>query len=156
MTVRRTDERHNHIPFITVGYISWNQTNWWCAHDGECKPYVEVLAWKPLPEPYKGERDMKEEIKNALHCLKVMAEEEVCEECALYGTTGTDHCERDCVRTAIKALEIVQSNSDEDCIGRNDLREETIIVAENEYQKGWNDALEAVKKTHRVFSLKQR
>ena len=61
---------------------------------------------------------INEEIKNALHCLKVMAEEEVCEECALYGTTGTDHCERDCVRTAIKALEIVQSNSDDDCISR--------------------------------------
>lgn len=34
-----------------------------------------------------------------------MIDEEVCEECNLYGTTGTDHCEADCVRVAIKALE---------------------------------------------------
>lgn len=47
----------------------------------------------------------KEERKNVLHCLKVMADEEVCEECDLYGTTGTDHCEYDCVKMAIKALE---------------------------------------------------
>lgn len=40
-----------------------------------------------------------------LHCLKSMIDEEVCEECPLYGTTGTDHCEKDCVRLAIKALE---------------------------------------------------
>ena len=46
-----------------------------------------------------------EERENALHCLKVMIDEEVCEECKLYGTTGTDHCEADCVRVAIKALE---------------------------------------------------
>lgn len=47
----------------------------------------------------------RKEKKNALHCLKVMIDEEVCEECDLYGTTGTDHCEADCVRVAIKALE---------------------------------------------------
>ena len=47
----------------------------------------------------------REEKKNALHCLKVMIDEEVCEECDLYGTTGADHCEADCVRVAIKALE---------------------------------------------------
>ena len=46
-----------------------------------------------------------EEKKNALHCLKAMIDEAVCEECDLYGTTGTDHCEKDCVRVAIKALE---------------------------------------------------
>lgn len=46
----------------------------------------------------------KEERENALHCLKVMVGEEVCEECELYGTTGTDHCEADCVRVAIEAL----------------------------------------------------
>lgn len=46
----------------------------------------------------------KEERENALHCLKVMIDEEVCEECKLYGTTGTDHCEADCVRVAIEAL----------------------------------------------------
>lgn len=46
----------------------------------------------------------REERENALHCLKAMIEEEVCEECELYGTTGTDHCEADCVRVAIEAL----------------------------------------------------
>lgn len=46
----------------------------------------------------------REERENALHCLKAMIEEEVCEECKLYGTTGTDHCESDCVRVAIEAL----------------------------------------------------
>lgn len=39
-----------------------------------------------------------------LHCLKSMIDEEVCEECPLYGMTGTDHCEKDCVRLAINAL----------------------------------------------------
>lgn len=40
-----------------------------------------------------------------LHCLKSMIDEAVCEECPLYGMTGTDHCEKDCVRLAINALE---------------------------------------------------
>lgn len=40
-----------------------------------------------------------------LHCLKSMIDEELCEECPSYGTTGTDHCEKDCVRYAINALE---------------------------------------------------
>jgi len=46
----------------------------------------------------------REERENALHCLGVMIDEEVCEECNLYGTTGTDHCQADCVRAAIEAL----------------------------------------------------
>ena len=45
-----------------------------------------------------------EEKQAVLHCLKTMIDEEVCEECPLYGTTGTDHCEKDCVRLAINAL----------------------------------------------------
>ena len=45
------------------------------------------------------------EKETVLHCLKSMIDEEVCEECPLYGTTGTDHCEKDCVRLAINALE---------------------------------------------------
>ena len=40
-----------------------------------------------------------------LHCLKSMIDEEVCEECPLYGMTGTDHCEKDCIRLVINALE---------------------------------------------------
>lgn len=51
----------------------------------------------------------KKEKKNVLHCLKVMADEEVCEECDLYGTTGTDHCEYDCVKLAIEAIEAMQA-----------------------------------------------
>ena len=57
----------------------------------------------------------KEERENALHCLRVMIDEEVCEECNLYGTTGTDHCEADCVRAVIEALEQEPCN---DCISR--------------------------------------
>lgn len=57
MTIRRMGEHWNHEPFISVGYISWNQTAWWCAHDGDCKSHdVRVDAWMPLPEPYKSER----------------------------------------------------------------------------------------------------
>ena len=43
-----------------------------------------------------------------------MIDEEVCEECKLYGTTGTDHCEKDCVRLAIEALEQEPSREFED------------------------------------------
>ena len=46
-----------------------------------------------------------------LHCLRAMIDEAVCEECVLYGTTGTDHCEKDCVRMAIAALEQEPSNN---------------------------------------------
>lgn len=49
----------------------------------------------------------REEKQTVLHCLKSMIDEEVCEECPLYGTTGTDHCEKDCVRLAINVLEQV-------------------------------------------------
>ena len=34
----------------------------------------------------------------------------------------------------------------EDCINREDLREPRFIIAENDYQKGWNDALDSVYK----------
>ena len=58
MTIRRMSKLYNHEPFITVGYISWNQTTWWCAHDGDCvRNEIEVLAWMPLPEPYKAESE---------------------------------------------------------------------------------------------------
>ena len=51
---------------------------------------------------------MRLSIEDIKHCLKVMAEEEVCEECNLYGTTGTDHCEHDCVCGAIDIIEKYQ------------------------------------------------
>ena len=58
MTIRRMDEHYNHEPFISVGYISWNQSAWWCAHDGDCKSNdVRVDAWMPLPEPYKERQE---------------------------------------------------------------------------------------------------
>ena len=47
----------------------------------------------------------KEKKEAVLHCLRAMIDEELCEECPLYGTTGTDHCEKDCVRLAIEELE---------------------------------------------------
>ena len=58
MTIQRMDEHYNHEPFISVGYISWNQSAWWCAHDGDCKSNdVKVDAWMPLPEPYKEDKE---------------------------------------------------------------------------------------------------
>ena len=47
-------------------------------------------------------------IEDIKHCLNVMVDCEVCEECNLYGTTGTDHCEFDCVKLAIEAIEAMQ------------------------------------------------
>lgn len=56
LTIRRLDKSYNQTPFISVGYISWNQSAWWCAHDGDCDSHnVEVLAWMSLPESYKGD-----------------------------------------------------------------------------------------------------
>ena len=56
LTIRRLDKSYNQTPFISVGYISWNQSTWWCAHDGDCNAHnVEVLAWMPLPESWRGE-----------------------------------------------------------------------------------------------------
>lgn len=57
MTIRRMGERYNHEPFISIGYISWNKSVWWCAHDGDCKSHnVRVDAWMPLPKPYAERR----------------------------------------------------------------------------------------------------
>lgn len=47
-------------------------------------------------------------IDNIKHCLKVMVDCEVCEECNLYGTTGTDHCEHDCVYGALDIIDKYQ------------------------------------------------
>lgn len=43
----------------------------------------------------------------ALYCMKAYSEyySEVCEECPIYGETGTDHCFEDALEMAIKALE---------------------------------------------------
>ena len=47
-------------------------------------------------------------IEDIKHCLKVMVDCEVCEECNLYGTTGTDHCEHDCVCGALDIIDKYQ------------------------------------------------
>ena len=55
LTIRRLDKKYNQNSFISVGYISWNQNAWWCAHDGDCDAHnVNVLAWMPLPEPWRS------------------------------------------------------------------------------------------------------
>lgn len=50
-------------------------------------------------------------IENAIYCLKADSElhSEICEECKLYGQTGTDHCYDDAVELAIKSLEAWQN-----------------------------------------------
>lgn len=48
----------------------------------------------------------EEAIKIAIHCLDVQAEQEVCEECDIYGNCHTD-C-KDAAVVAIKALEEIQ------------------------------------------------
>ena len=56
MTIRRMGKLYNHEPFITVGCISWNQTTWWCAHDGDCVRHeIDVLAWMPILEYKDGD-----------------------------------------------------------------------------------------------------
>ena len=44
-------------------------------------------------------------IDDIKHCLSVMIDCEVCEECNLYGATGTDHCEHDCMMGALDIIE---------------------------------------------------
>lgn len=51
---------------------------------------------------------MEMTIDDIKHCLKVMVDCEVCEECNLYGTTGTDHCEHDCVCGALDIIDKYQ------------------------------------------------
>ena len=62
---------------------------------------------------------MEMSVDDIKHCLKVMVDCEVCEECNLYGTTGTDHCEHDCVCGALdiinkyqKIQEIIKETDD--------------------------------------------
>ena len=58
ITIRRLKHIYNKRPFISVGYVGWNGTAWWCAHDGWCDlKNIEVIAWMPLPEPYQAESE---------------------------------------------------------------------------------------------------
>lgn len=59
-------------------------------------------------------------IQNAIHCMKAMICEAVCEECDYYGKTGTDHCEADAVRMAIEALSCSEKPNRSDTIYRQD------------------------------------
>ena len=56
-------------------------------------------------------------INDIKHCLLTMVDCEVCEECNLYGTTGTDHCENDCVYGALDIINKYQKieNIIDDC-----------------------------------------
>ena len=67
---------------------------------------LEIIKNNPIKRKEEGVSRMNSaEKQTVLHCLKSMIDEAVCEECPLYGMTGTDHCEKDCVRLAINALE---------------------------------------------------
>lgn len=82
------------------------------------------------------------ERENVLHCLKVMAGEELCEECNLYGTTGTDHCETDCVRLAIQALEKEEC---EDAISRKNIIEQIKEAQNRGYEFTYESLIDFVK-----------
>lgn len=45
--------------------------------------------------------------KIALHCMKAYSEHynEMCEECDIYGQTGSDHCFEDALQYAIESVE---------------------------------------------------
>lgn len=51
---------------------------------------------------------------------------------------------------------LVSEKPCEDCISRQDLREPRFIIAENDYQKGWNDALESVYENAPSIQPKQK
>lgn len=48
------------------------------------------------------------------------------------------------IGVGIGTLPPVKPKLSENCISREDLKERKFIIAENDYQKGWNDALDAV------------
>jgi len=85
----------------------------------------------------------REEKENVLHCLRALIDEAVCEECNLYGTTGTDHCEADCVRLAIEAL---QTEHCEDCISRqaaiSEIKKLYVKNPKTQDEYAYNDALD--------------
>lgn len=80
----------------------------------------------------------KEEKEAVLHCLRAMIDEELCEECPLYGTTGTDHCEKDCVRLAIEELE---QEPCEDAISRQKMLDGLASIAKARARSGAQKAL---------------
>ena len=85
----------------------------------------------------------------ASYCLKAMSESnpEVCEECHLYGQTGTDHCSEETIRVAIEALEtnkkITEIVNRQLIAGKNNYKEvysafyEIVKVVQDNYR--WSD-----------------
>ena len=49
----------------------------------------------------------------ALYCMKAYSEHhnEMCEDCVLYGQTGTDHCFEDALDVVINTLEKIDKNN---------------------------------------------
>lgn len=78
-----------------------NMETSWCRPKNANKPCSICKYYKPREEIGMTIEDIK-------HCLKTMVEREVCEECQLYGTTGTDHCEHDCVCGALDIIDKYQ------------------------------------------------
>lgn len=70
--------------------------------NGKCNTCAECMS---CPE---NTEEMTVEI--ALHCMKSALCESQCEECPMYGKVGTDHCDEDAHRLAIKALEKMAEN----------------------------------------------
>lgn len=87
---------------------------------------------------------MEMSIDNIKHCLKVMVDCEVCEECSIWGTTGTDHCEHDCVYGALdiidkyqKIKEIVSNNELE--WGNTSVRANALLEIRKVVEDGHDD-----------------
>ena len=38
-------------------FVAWYD-NGWDSTDHSCDPYTDIIAWMPLPEPYKGGDDV--------------------------------------------------------------------------------------------------
>ena len=87
-----------------------------------------------------------EMLKIAVHCLGVQAEQEVCEECDIYGNCHTD-C-KDVAVVAIKALEEIQQYR---AIGTV---EECRKAVENKkkYEKQWHNDMENPLEPIKVYS----
>ena len=83
---------------------------------------------------------MKILIEDIKHCLKVMVDCEVCEECNLYGTTGTDHCEHDCVCGALDIINKYQKIEQAYKKYLNDMV--TNIYADGKFIKALREVLE--------------
>lgn len=71
---------------------------------------------------------MRMSIDDIKHCLLTMIDCELCEECNLYGTTGTDHCEHDCVDGALHIINKYQKITETVTKWHNDLSFKTSMA----------------------------